>query len=177
MTFNQIQKTMSVLETTRLILRKFKPGDSEFIYKLVNSLGWLKYMKPRGISGLEEAQKYIETLLIPPYEKYGFGLYMMVRKDDGVCVGMCGLIKRDTMEDVDIGFAVLPEYEGNGYASEAAIATMDHADQLGLKKIVAITVEYNTGSIKILEKLGMKFEKTIRLPDDPEDLMLYVKEL
>ncbi len=168
---------MSELETARLILRKFEPGDSEFIYKLLNSPGWLKYIGQRGIKNEDDARGYIENLIMPGYEKYGFGFYLMMRKDDGAQLGMCGLIKRDSLDDVDIGFAILPEYEGNGYTSEAAIATMEYAkNEVGLKRIAAITVPYNKCSIKILGKLGMKFEKMISIPNDPDELMLYVKE-
>ena len=168
---------MSVIETERLILREFVLEDAPFIFELLNSPGWLKYIGPRGVTGLKEAGKYITVMMMPGYEKYGFGFYMMVRKNDGAEMGMCGLIKRDSLEDVDIGFAILPEYEGNGYTSEAAAATLVYArDTLNLKRIAGITVSYNKGSIKLMEKLEMKFEKMIRLPNDEEELMLYVRE-
>lgn len=168
---------MIVIETERLILREFTEEDAPFIYELLNSPGWLKYIGTRGIADLEAARKYIADMMMPSYEKNGFGLYMMARKEDGALMGMCGLIDRDSLEDVDIGFAILPEYEGKGYTREASEATMEYArNPLGLKKIVGITVPYNTGSIKVMEKIGMKFEKMIRVPNDPEELMLYVKE-
>ena len=172
----EIQKA-AVIETDRLILRKFISDDFPLIYKLLNSPGWLKYIGQRGIKGEDDARGYIENLIIPGYEKHGFGFYLMLRKDDGTHMGMCGLVKRDTLDDIDIGFAILPEYEGKGYTTEAAIATMEFAkNEIGLKKIAAITVPYNTGSIRILEKLGMKLEKMINIPNDPEELMLYVRE-
>ena len=165
---------MNILETERLILREFTLTDAPFIYELLNSPGWLKNIGQRGISGLKEAGKYITHLIIPSYEKYGFGFYLMEKKADNASIGMCGLIKRDSLEDVDIGFAILPQYEGQGYTTEAALATMDYAkDSLGLKRIAAITVPYNPGSISILKKLGMKHEKIIRLPNDDEDLMFF----
>ena len=168
---------MIVLETERLILREYTTDDAPFIYELLNSPGWLKYVGTRGIAGLPEAEKYITDMMMPGYEKNGFGLYMMELKGDGTGIGMCGLIKRDTLDDVDIGFAILPEYEGKGYTSEAAVATMEYAENtLNLKKIVGITVPYNTGSIKVMEKTGMKFERMIKLPNDPEELMLFVRE-
>ena len=90
---------------------------------------------------------------------------------------MCGLVKRESLDDIDIGFALLPQFEGNGYALEASKGVMKFAkDKLNLKRIAAITVPYNIPSIKLLEKLGMKFEKTINLPGDPEALMLFYKE-
>lgn len=168
---------MKILETKRLILREFDNKDAPFIFELLNSPGWLKYIGTRGIKDIKDAENYITELMIPSYEKNGFGFYMMEGKEDSASIGMCGLIKRDALEDVDIGFAILPQFEGKGYSSEAAIATIDYGkNQLGLNRIAAITVEYNVSSIKILEKLGMKFEKMINLPNDPEDLMLYARE-
>jgi RimJ/RimL family protein N-acetyltransferase len=168
---------MSVIETERLLLREFTEEDAPFIYELLNSPGWLKYIGTRGIADLEAARKYIADIMVPSYEKNGFGFYMMVRKNDGAEMGMCGLIKRDSLEDVDIGFAILPEYEGKGCTGEAAAATLVYArDTLGLKRIAGITVSYNKGSIQLMEKLEMKFERMIRLPNDEEELMLYVKE-
>src|SRR5688572_1513911 len=131
---------MGIMQTDRLILRKFTENDTDFIYRLLNSPGWLKYIGSRGITGHKEAGAYINTLILPSYEKNNFGFYMMVRKFDNAEIGMCGLIKRDSLDDVDIGFAILPEYEGQGYTSEAAIATMTFAkDVIKLDRVTAIT--------------------------------------
>ena len=168
---------MQIMETERIVMREFTEEDAGLIYDLLNSPGWLKHIGQRGIKGEEDARGYIENLIMPGYEKHGYGFYLMIRKDDGAHLGMCGLINRDTLDDVDIGFAILPEYEGNGYTTEAALATMEFAkNEIGLKRIAAITVPYNSSSIRILEKLGMKFEKMINIPNDSEDLMLYVRE-
>ncbi len=156
------------------MLREFTLDDAEFIKRLLNSPGWLKYIGTRNIDSDESARAYISEKLMPSYSKNGFGFYMMETKNDNTPVGMCGLIKRDGLDDVDIGFALLPEYESKGYVYEAASATLAYAkDTLKLKRVAAITVQYNTSSIKLLEKIGMKFEKIIRLADDKEELMLY----
>lgn len=157
------------------MLREFTEDDAEFICKLLNSEGWLKYIGTRNINTSSDAEKYISEKLMPGYEKNGFGFYMAELKDN-TPIGMCGLIKREALEDIDIGFALLPEYEGKGYAYEAASATMDYAKNvLGLKKIAGITVPYNKPSIRLLEKIGLSFDKMINMPDDKEELMYFTK--
>ncbi len=165
-----------VLETPRLILRKFTLKDGEFIFRLLNSPGWLKNIGSRNISSKADAEKYISEKLEPHYERSGFGFYLMEIKQTGESAGMCGLVKREGLDDVDIGFALLPEYEGKGYAFEASEAVMKYAQNvLKILKLAAITIPQNKGSIKLLEKLGMKFEKMIFMPDDKEELMLFSK--
>ena len=153
---------MQVLETERLVLRHFKPSDAAFILELVNEPGWKKYIGDRGVNSLDDARRYIETVPLASYAKHGFGLWAVELKDGGSLVGMCGLIKRDTLEDVDIGFALLSRFEGRGYAREAANATLAYArDQLGLTRVVAITTEHNHRSGILLERAGMSYEGTI----------------
>lgn len=163
-----------VIETQRLILREFTLDDADFIITLLNSPGWLKYIGTRNISSIEDAEKYITEKLRASYQKNGYGFYLVEDKTNGSSIGMCGMVKREGLDDVDIGFALLPEYEGKGYAYEAARATMTYAkDTVKLNRIAAITVPYNTSSIKLLEKIGLKLEKMISLQDDKEELMLF----
>jgi len=153
---------MQVLETQRLVLRHFTPNDAAFILELVNEPGWKKYIGDRGINTLDDAQKYIETVPRASYAKHGFGLWAVELKSDHSLVGMCGLIKRDTLDDVDIGFALLSRFEGNGYAREAANATLAYArEKLGLRRVVAITTEDNDRSGRLLELAGMSYEGLI----------------
>jgi RimJ/RimL family protein N-acetyltransferase len=167
---------MAILETDRLTLREFTIDDAEFIMKLLNSPGWLKYVGTRNIKTQQDAVSYINDKMISGYVKNGFGFYAVVIKEDNTCIGMCGLTKRENLDDADIGFALLPEYEGKGYAFESAAAVMDYArNVLKLGKISAITVAPNKNSIRLLEKIGLVFEKTLKLSDDPEELMLFVK--
>lgn len=168
-----IASAENVLETERLILSKLIVEDAPFILRLVNEPSWLKYIGDRGVKNLEDARKYILNGPIKSYKDNGFGLYL-VRLKNGIPIGLCGILKRDTLEDPDIGFALLPEYAGMGYAYEAAFAVLEYGrNALGIKRIVAITSSENFRSGKLLEKLGMKFSKMIRLSEDQEEVKLY----
>ncbi len=163
-----------ILETERLILREFNLEDAPFIIELLNSPGWLRFIGDRGVHTRESAEKYLLNGPIKSHNENGFGLYLTEEKGSGKPVGMCGLILRNYLETIDIGFAFLESYTGKGYGSEIASATLDYAHhQLGFKKVLAITTEDNQASIRLLEKLGMRFDKIIRIPNDPESLRLY----
>ena len=150
----------TVIETARLFISEFSETDTDFILRLLNSPGWIQFIGDRGIKTEEDARNYLLNAPIASYAKNGFGLWRIDEKSSGLPVGMCGLIKRDTLDDIDIGFALLPEFSGKGYALESASACMDFAkDQLQLKRIVAIVLPSNQRSVRLLEKLGMKFEK------------------
>jgi len=165
---------MRVLETKRLILRWFAPDDAAFICELLNQPAWKQYIGDRGIDSIQDARNYIETVPLASYRRHGFGLLAVELKADGTLVGMCGLIKRDTLEDVDLGFALLSRFERQGLAHEAAAATLAYSrDMLGLDRVVAITSLDNERSSRLLERLGMRYEGNIRLGDDPEALRLY----
>jgi len=158
-----------VIETGRLILRRLGPGDAAFILELVNDPDWLRYIGDKGVRNLDDARGYIENGPMAMYASAGFGLWRVELKDGGQPIGICGLIKRDSLEDVDIGFAYLPRFRGFGYAREAARATVEHgANVIGLRRIVAITSPDNAASGRLLEKIGLQFERMIDLSrDDP----------
>ena len=165
---------MKILETDRLILREFTTDDAPFILKLLNSQGWLEFIGDRGIKNTDDAKNYIETRLINGYTTNGFGLYLIELKKDKASIGMCGLLKRDGLDDIDIGFALSPEFSGNGYAFEAAAGTLIFAkNSLKLNRIVAITTLNNKSSINLLRKLNFNFEKMVQIPNDKEELMLF----
>ena len=169
---------MNVLETDRLILRQFSIDDADFILRLLNEPSFIRNIGDRGVRTLEDARSYLTRVPIASYERNGFGLYLVVLKESGESIGMCGLIKRDALEDVDIGYAFLPEYWSKGYAVESAQAVKDYArDVIGLKRLVAITDPENQGSIRVLEKIGLKFEKMIRLSEDDIELKLLGAEI
>lgn len=149
--------TMNIFETDRLIVREFDVDDAPMIFELVNEPGWKKYIGDRGIKTLDDARDYIESL-VGSYTKNGFGLWAVELRDTRELVGMCGLLNRDTLEDIDIGFALLSKFEGRGYAREAAMATLDFARALGIKRLVAITTQDNQRSGDLLEKIGMHYE-------------------
>ncbi|NVJ24578.1 MULTISPECIES: GNAT family N-acetyltransferase [Myxococcus] len=166
---------MKVLETERLVLRRVTREDAPFILVLVNEPAWLRFIGDRGVKTLEDAWGYITNGPHASYERHGFGLYLVERKSDGAPLGMCGLLKRDSLEYVDIGYALLPAYWGQGYAQEAVSATLAYAQKdLGLKRIAAIVSKDNASSIKVLERMGLRFEKYFRLPGASEEISLYL---
>lgn len=161
-------------ETERLVLRPTSVNDSAFFLKLLNMPKWLKYIGDRNVKTLNEAKSYIEGRILPQFEKLGFGNYTVVRKEDNTVVGSCGLYDREGLEGVDIGFAFLPEYEKLGYAFEGVSKLMQVAfDEFGIDKISAITLEENTSSRRLLEKLKFELKGPIRIPNDEVELLLY----
>jgi RimJ/RimL family protein N-acetyltransferase len=168
---------MKVLETERLILRWLTVEDDEFILELLNDPSWLRFIGDRGVKTLADARGYISKTLIAMYERLGFGLYLTELKDEGVPIGICGLIKRDSLEDVDIGFAFLPKYRRKGFAYESASAVVEYGKRtFGLNRIVAITSPDNYGSARVLEKLGLHFERMVKLSDDSAEVSLFSSE-
>lgn len=160
---------MQVLETDRLIIRWLTIEDAAFILELVNDPSWLRFIGDRGVRTLEDARNYILKGPAEMYGRLGFGLYLVELKDEGVPIGTCGLIKRDSLKDVDIGFAFLPSFRGSGYAYEAASAVLAYGkNTLGLERIVAIVSPGNDRSIRLLEKLGLQFEQRIQLSERDE---------
>jgi RimJ/RimL family protein N-acetyltransferase len=167
---------VNVLETDRLFLRRLSVDDAEFILRLLNEPSWIQFIGDKGVRTLDDARAYLENGPINMYRRLGFGLYLVLRKEDGAPLGLCGLIKRDGLADVDIGFAFLPDFWSRGYAYESAAAVMDYGNRvLGLSRIVAITSPGNQSSIKLLEKLGMKFEGMTRLPGDSSEVTLFAR--
>lgn len=168
---------MKILETDRLILRQLTPADAPFMFELVTDPSWIEFIGDRGLKTHEDARAYIVEKYVAGYERHGFGLYAVELKESGVPVGICGLIKREGLEDVDLGFAFLPHHAGHGYASESAAAVMAYGrETLGIGRIVAITLPRNRRSIRVLEKAGLRFEKMIRMPGDEDELALYAHE-
>jgi RimJ/RimL family protein N-acetyltransferase len=164
----------TVLTTARLSLRRLssrRPEDLAFVLDLVNEPSWIRFIGDRGVRTLDDARGYLEKGPEASYAKNGFGLWLVERKDDGAPLGMTGLIKRDGLADVDIGFAFFPRYWGQGYAREAAEAVLAHATRdLGMRRVVAITSRDNHASQKVLLRIGMRHEGTVKLPGDDEEL-------
>jgi RimJ/RimL family protein N-acetyltransferase len=166
--------TMNILETDRLILCQFSTDDAAFILELLNEDSFIRFIRDSGVRTLADAREYIVNGPLASYERHGFGLYLTKLKAGEVPIGMCGLLKRDSLDDVDIGFAFLPRYWSQGYATEAASAVLAYGRTvLGLQCIVAITAPDNHGSINVLKKIGFRFDKIINLPDDGGDSMLF----
>jgi RimJ/RimL family protein N-acetyltransferase len=148
--------------------------DAESILQLVNEPSWLRFIGDKGVRTIEDAEKYILLGPTEMYSRLGFGLYLVELNEDSAPIGICGLIKRDSLADVDIGFAFLPKYWSKGYAYEAASAVMRYGQEvLGLKRVVAITSVGNDSSIKLLEKLGFRFERMVNLSGNSGEVKLF----
>ncbi|CAN5835850.1 GNAT family N-acetyltransferase [soil metagenome] len=182
---------MKILETERLILCEIVESDAEFIFDLVNQPSFIKYIGNRGIDSLEKAREVIENRYRASYTEFGYGLYLVELKpefctladvrvsasSENIPVGFCGFVRREGLPDADIGFAFLPQFEKKGYAFESASAVMKYGRKiLHLTRVLAITSQDNKSSIRLLEKLGFKFERLIKLPDDTEELNLFASE-
>jgi RimJ/RimL family protein N-acetyltransferase len=168
---------VKIIETERLSLRLFAETDAEFVFELVNEPGWLQNIGDRGVRNIDDARQFITDKLAGSYERFGFGLYLVELKETGASVGMCGLVKRDSLEDVDIGFAFLEKFWSRGYAFESASAVLDYAQHaLGLKRIAAIVSPGNQGSIKVLEKLNLHFERMIKMPGETEEIKFFARD-
>jgi RimJ/RimL family protein N-acetyltransferase len=172
---------VSVLETARLRLRELASEDAAFILELVNEPAWLRFIGDKGVRTLEDARKYIAEGPVASYRANGFGLWLVERKEPmapPTSIGMCGLIRRPTLADVDLGFALLSEHHGRGYARESAAAVVEFGRvSIGLKRLVAITLPENVRSIRVLEGIGFAFERRVQLTAEGEELALYSLEL
>jgi len=161
------------IETERLVLREYALSDAPFIYKLMNSEGWLKNIGDRSINSIEDAEAYMQNNYLSSYEKHGFGPFLVLLKDTGEPIGSSGLYKRNNLEHPDVGFAFLPEFANKGYAFESAQAVMRYASEtLNLSTIVGITLPENIPSIKLLKKLGLAEIGKYQY-EDGEELLLF----
>jgi RimJ/RimL family protein N-acetyltransferase len=169
---------MIVLETERLLLRRFTIADAAFILEILNDPAFLQNVGDRKIRTVEDAENYLSSVMIKSYTQYGFGFYLVTLKATGQSIGTCGLVKRDALEHVDIGYAFLPAFRSRGYAYEAAAAVKVHAkDVAGLDKLVAIVNPSNQISIRILEKLGMKFDRMVKMSEVESEIRMYSRDL
>ncbi|MEL6254883.1 MAG: GNAT family N-acetyltransferase [Bacteroidota bacterium] len=165
-------------ETERLILRPTHESDAAYILEIMNTPKWIKNIGDRKVHSEAAAIKYIQERMLPQLERLGYSNYTVIRKSDGVKMGSCGLYDREGLDGIDIGFAFLPAYEKKGYAYEASSRIMKAAiEDFGIGLIKAITIPSNTASQKLLEKLGLKFQKRFFMEGDSEELMLYQWEV
>lgn len=166
-------------ETERLILKPTDLEDVDFIFELMNTPKWIEYIGDRNIKTQNDAKQYIIDRHLPNFEKNGFGSYTLILKENGSKIGSSGLFKRESLEVVDIGFAFLPEYEGKAYGYESSKKILEAAkNEFGLKKISAITLPSNIASQKLIEKLGLSYQKMVKpFAEDDEELMYYEMDL
>lgn len=169
---------MKAIETNRLLVRKMHAADAPFMLSLLNEPTWLKFIGDRGVKTLADAERYIQDGPLASYQRYGFGFYLVALKDCATPVGICGLAQRDYLPDPDIGYAMLAQFEGKGYASESAAAVLEYArSTLRLPRLLATTRDYNHGSAKILEKIGMRRKAGTVHSETGQELIVFEIEL
>ncbi|MFK7921027.1 MAG: GNAT family N-acetyltransferase [Bacteroidia bacterium] len=165
-------------ETERLILKPTDLDDAEYVFEQFNTPKWLANIGDRNIHSIEDAENYIKARHIPQFDRLGYGNYIMIRKHDQQKIGSCGLYDREGLKGIDIGFALLPTYEGKAYAYEASLRLKEIAiEEFGLRSIGAITTKTNLASQNLLTKLGLEFVEFRKIPGDDEELMYYLLEV
>jgi ribosomal-protein-alanine N-acetyltransferase len=163
-----------VIETERLNLRRLSPEDAPFILELLNDPSFIRNIGDKGVRTLEDARGYILSGPMASYDKFGFGLWLVELKDSSAPIGMCGLLKREVLDDVDIGYAFLPAFWSQGFALESAAAVMSHANQhFGFARVVAVVNPDNESSIRLLQKLGFEYESMVKLSGEAAEIKLF----
>jgi ribosomal-protein-alanine N-acetyltransferase len=171
---NLIINELKTFETERLFLTPTNKADAEFILALFSTPKWIEFIGDRNLKNVQDAEEYIANKITPQIKKHGFGNYTVTRKFDRAKIGSCGLYDREGLDGIDIGFAFLPEYEKKGYGFESSNKLKEVAfSEFNLMEIKGITSEKNIGSQKLLIKLGLQFEKNIKLTEDTEEVLLY----
>lgn len=166
----------TVLETDRLVLRHVIPSDDEFLFALMNEPAFHQNIGDRGIRTLADARAYIEKRFTSRYAELGYGLYLVELKPERTPVGIAGFVKRDFLPHPDIGFAFRQKFRALGYGFESGSAVMKYGKTaLGFERVYGVTALTNVGSIRLLEKLGLRFEKRFRMPDHQDDSLLFVE--
>ena len=162
------------IETERLTLKPASTDDSEFFLELYNMPKFIRFIGDRNLRTKEDAENYISNRFLPQFEKLGFGNYVVILKEENKKIGAVGIFEREGLDILDIGFSFFEEYEGKGFAYESASKLRDFAkEKFGIEKLSAITVKDNFSSQKLIEKLGLKFQKFVTLPNDEVELMYY----
>jgi RimJ/RimL family protein N-acetyltransferase len=163
-----------VIETDNLYLREIETTDAPFLIELLNSPAYIRFIGDRGVRTIADAVAYIEERPRESYQENGFGLWVIILKATNIPAGMCGLINRPELDDIDIGFALLPGYEGKGIGYEAASASLRYGlKELNIPKIIGIVDPENAASIKLLKRIGLQQESTVRLPGETLDLLVF----
>lgn len=166
-----------LISSNRLHLSEFSLKDASFFFELVNDPDWIKYIGDRNIKTISDSEDYLKNKIIPSYKQFGFGFYVVRLKESNLPIGMCGLIKRDWMSYVEIGYAFLNKHRSKGYAIEASIATKKYAkEEIGISKIAALTDVDNEKSGNLLNRLGLEFERLISYPGEQKKCKLYLEK-
>jgi RimJ/RimL family protein N-acetyltransferase len=166
--------SLIILETERLALSQLAIADAPFILELMNEPGFIEFVADRGLRSEADAADFLSEKILPNYERFGFGFYRVTLRQSKIAIGICGLVKRETLDDPDIGFAILERFCGKGYAYEAAVAVMEYGrDALGLTHICGVTAPLNRISQHLLQKLGLKFQRRFHLPGYGTESLLF----
>lgn len=169
-----MKRSANQIRSERLVLNRLEPKDAPLALAVWNDPDFIRFVGDREIRDLDQALEAMEKGGLKLWEDLGYGPFVVSLADGTGQMGICGLFKRENLEDPDIGYGFLPQFCGRGYALEAARAIRDHArDHMGLERICAIVSPGHPRSIRLLEKLGMTCERTIRMPDEDEDILLY----
>jgi RimJ/RimL family protein N-acetyltransferase len=168
---------MLVIETARLKLRRLAAEDAAFMLELLNEPSFIRNIGDRGVRTEPQALRYLLDGPVASYVRHGYGLYLVELRATGERAGICGLVKRDYLDDADVGFAFLPHFWRQGYAYESAQAVKSYAfETLGLPRVLAITSPDNLGSMRVLEKIGLRYERMIRPPGDGGEVRLFTSD-
>jgi RimJ/RimL family protein N-acetyltransferase len=163
-----IQLPPFLLETPRLRLRELDAGDAELVLRVLNTGGFLRHVGDRGVKDIEQASAYLTAGPRASYAQHGYGLWKVSLKASGEAVGICGLVRRDSLPGPDLGYAFLPGFENRGLATESSVAVLRHGvEVLGLQRILAIVSADNAASIRVLEKAGMQADGEIEIEGIP----------
>ena len=170
----RLNATVNVIQSKRLALSKLDLHDAEFILELLNEAAFVRFIGDKGVRTVQDAREYLLKGPMDSYARFGFGLYLTSLLRDATPIGICGLVKRENLDDVDVGFAFLSRHWSKGYAVEAASAVLKYAArELQLRRVVAITNPENSGSIAVLERIGLRFERMVKLSDQSFELKLF----
>ena len=163
----------AVLETERLRLRRLGVEDAPFIGRLLNDADFLRHIGDRGVRTVEEARAYIAAGPVASHREHGFGTDLVVRREDGAPLGVCGIMRKPWLEEPDLAYAFLPEGRGRGWAREAAAAVLADAQRrLGLTSLVAVVTPDNAPSLRLLEALGFERADGVADPTSGAELVL-----
>jgi RimJ/RimL family protein N-acetyltransferase len=168
---------MLVLETARLRLRRLTPDDAPFMLELLNDPSFLRNIGDRGVRDLEAARRYVTDGAVASHEKHGYGFDLVELKSTREAAGICGLVRRDYLDAPDLGYAFLPQFTGQGFAVESATAVLAHArDALRLPRVLAIVSPDNARSIRVLEKIGLRYERMVTPPGEDRAIRLFTSD-
>lgn len=166
--------SIEILETERLVLRPFIPEDAEFILRLLNEPSFVQHIGDKGVRTLEQSVGYLLDGPMQSYSLHGHGLLRVEIRDTGRPIGMCGLLRRNPVQDPDLGYAFMPEAWGKGYALEAALAVLESSvSGLGFSKILALVAPDNARSIQLLLKLGFRLSESAPTHPEAEPVSIY----